>query len=225
MISHAETPASASALPSDSTPSAMAASRRGSRGRSRLAIAWAVWRRPAAPGFAALAIAGQARPAWSDRGITRPAARRPPRRPGHRWPTTGSRWPTTTTVAPARARSTMARSTRCSVPASRCAVGSSSSSTGARRPERPGEAESLPLSQRQTDAVATQARCSPRRAARPAPRRNRKPGRPFRSLRGHRTGSGCRPRCRRRARVVAAARPAAATTLSAPARRRRSRPR
>src|SRR5271168_3972910 len=58
VISHAETPARANALPSDSTPSAMAARIRGSRGRNRLEAATsALWRRPAAPGFAALAIA------------------------------------------------------------------------------------------------------------------------------------------------------------------------
>ena len=37
VISHAEIPAWASALPNDNTPSAMAARTRGSRGRSRLA--------------------------------------------------------------------------------------------------------------------------------------------------------------------------------------------
>src|SRR6202012_690018 len=47
VISHAETPASARALPSDSTPRAMAASRRGKRGRNSMAIAVINWRRPA----------------------------------------------------------------------------------------------------------------------------------------------------------------------------------
>jgi len=84
VINHAENPARASALPSDSTPSAMAARIRDSRGRSRLAAASnALWRRPAAPGSAALAIAAAPwrRPAapgsaalaiaaGSDRGMT-----------------------------------------------------------------------------------------------------------------------------------------------------------
>src|SRR5207302_3611706 len=39
VISHAEIPASASALPSDSTPSAMAARTRGRRGRNKLEAA------------------------------------------------------------------------------------------------------------------------------------------------------------------------------------------
>src|SRR5271166_3618483 len=59
VISHAETPANASALPSDSTPSPMAASTRGSRGRNRPA-AGSRWRRPAAPGFAAPGFAALA---------------------------------------------------------------------------------------------------------------------------------------------------------------------
>src|ERR1700761_3619991 len=47
VISHADTPARASALPSDSTPSAIAARTRSRRGRSNSAIGPAIRRRPA----------------------------------------------------------------------------------------------------------------------------------------------------------------------------------
>ena len=93
-----------------------------------------------------------------------------------------------------------------------------------RRAEHPGQAEPLPLAQRQARPRRGRSPCPGRPAARPAPRRNPLHGRRCRGRAADRTDRGCRgTRARHQHRTLRQARPPDPTTPVGRGRRRRRR--